>query len=70
MPGMYDAGSVSRSETTTVVIDVTVPSEYTDAVSTEFVIKVNGFPIKRMNRHQAERMGLTAKRDEYKASYS
>ena len=60
MPGTYDAGSVSRRQSTTTIIDVNVTPEWTDlnGPDDEYVIKVNGFPIKRMNAHAAKRMGI------------
>lgn len=49
-------GYTTRSFTFDVTVDALSDYDYDGA--DEFLIKVNGRPVKRMNAYQAERMGL------------
>jgi hypothetical protein len=52
------AGTISRIETRTVVFDVYIDADISDinVPDTEYVIRVNGKIIKRMNAFQATRL--------------
>lgn len=58
MAGKSMDGSVEVRELRVKIVDVTVHAFALDSDDYEVVIRVNGYPLSRMNSHRARRMGI------------
>lgn len=52
-------GSVRSRLTKTVTIDIDAVVAYNDTDADEFILTLNGRPLRRLSPHQAHRFGLT-----------